>query len=192
MAFNKAVYDKDQGAAGPSRVSLASYIYLFNEIVRLTHDMPEEANSHSIWESRLAAMGHNVGVRTVGLALINDAHLYKRGMTCDDVVKFVSTVMFQRWFDRPAARHGAAERSMHYIEDEAPLIIPLRPSPKDYGDFHYGSFIGGMIKGSLEAAGFPATVQALYANDPPSPTTQYIIQWENSVLERERNTAASR
>jgi len=184
--LEKPIKDAEQPAGVP-RVALSSYQYLFNELAFWQRDHPSPAPDHTAWESRLAALGAQVGARSVGLALVNEGpHLKHRDVTTDDVTKFVATVMFKRWFDRPAPRHGAAERAIHYIEDEEPLILPLRPPTADFGDFHYGSYIAGMIRGALEAAGFPATVQALYPLDPPNATTQYVIQWHDSVLERER------
>jgi hypothetical protein len=168
------------------RVSVASYVYLFNEMAALSRTTPSDAADNSQWESRLAELGASVGVRTLGIAALNDPHVKHRDLSTDDIVKFVATVMWRRWFDRPASRYASAEGGIHFVNDDEPAFLPLRPPESENSDFHYGSFVAGMVQGVLGACGFPATVSALYINPSPSAATQFLVQWDASVLERER------
>lgn len=189
----------------PRKVSASAFTYLYIEMIHRLRSKPTPVLNIGEWEERIAKLGAEVGRRTLGLAIAAEGEMgrdTKRDNTnTDDVVKLVATVLWKRWFDRPATK-WASEPSdgVHYINDESPLLFPLRPDMEELGSFHYGIFIAGMVKGVLEACGFEAEVMAIYlrGNDPAeqqrtadamNPGTQYYIQWSKKVLERRYKTA---
>lgn len=184
--LDKPVRD-EQVQGGVPRVSLPLAVYFFNDLAHTLQAMPPKATTNVEWEARLSKLGATVGVRTLGLAVMNYPPTYKnptRDTTTDEIVKFIATVMWKRWFDRPAGQHFPSNND-HYIEEEEPMLLPLRPDGS--GDLHFGAFTAGMIKGVLDSCGFPAIVSALYVDEKRDVNrTQYLIHWAPVVIERER------
>lgn len=69
--------------------------------------------------------------------------------------------------------------------------------PSDYGQFNCAAFTAGIVKGVLDASGFPAEVTAKVLVKPSNdndaqnnqgntPLTIYYIKFDSSVLEREQ------
>lgn len=58
--------------------------------------------------------------------------------------------------------------------------------PRDLGSFNCGAFVAGVVRGCLDAAGFPATVSA-YAtqSEGAGHRTNVLMKFSPSVIERE-------
>ncbi len=75
----------------------------------------------------------------------------------------------------------------YVIYDDEPLYLKFIPK-REGKDYVYASFIGGIIRGLLDYAGFDAKVETQTPpNDGKSeyPTTAFVITFSEEVLKRE-------
>jgi len=79
------------------------------------------------------------------------------------------------------------DRTTYVIYDNAPLYLKFIPK-RQGKDYTYACFIGGVIKGILDYAGFEAEVATQTPpNDEKSeyPTTAFVITFTEEVIARE-------
>jgi trafficking protein particle complex subunit 5 len=106
------------------------------------------------------------------------------------MLQFVSSSVWSTLFGRPA---DALERSTdkanaYMIRDDEPLTNAFISLPKDVARFNPAAFMGGILRGVLDGAGFPCTVQAVTVaaeGGAPRDRTVFLVTFDESVAARE-------
>jgi len=145
---------------------------------------------------RLGAVGHQVGVRLLELCAYREGRGAKRRTEVLDALRFIHSVAWPQMFGKPAddlqQAHACDDEFM--ITDADLSVCRFVSVPRAYGGFHPGALVAGMVRGMLEAAGFPARVSAHYVEPPagggaarPSARrTTLLIKFGAAVMERQR------
>lgn len=71
-----------------------------------------------------------------------------------------------------------------YIYDSNVIVNKFISVPKDMGGLNCAAFIAGVIKGVLDTADFPATVDAHFPTEDDRSTTIFVIRFEAQVVQR--------
>ena len=181
----------------PATVPLYSFIYLFNGIA---NSLKRNHPGGPAWEQRLSTLGQRVGRCTLPQAVQQippekgeQTATVDRPTTPEEAAKFVGKVMFKYWFgaklDDKFIFHV---EDCWVIQDDSPMICSLRPEFPNHKNLNVCAYVAGMIKGVLDAYGFPCTVLAAYVHDGDdeksqlSTATQYQINFAPVVDRRRR------
>ena len=146
-------------------------------------------------ESRLDALGHGVGARVLELASLRERPL-RRETSVIGILQFVSGPVWSMLFGRPAdalerstdAAHGALA---FMIREEEPLATHFVCMPRELARTNVAAFTAGLVRGLLDAAGFPAdAVQAVTVPAAPGAAQMrdgvvYLIRFSEQVAARE-------
>ncbi|KAK8822104.1 hypothetical protein WA538_000197 [Blastocystis sp. DL] len=86
----------------------------------------------------------------------------KRPTKLMDVLQFISSSCWKYLFGRSldALERGADNPNEYIMTDNHPLCSKYISVPKELGEFSCCSFVGGIIRGVMVAAGYPCTVTA--------------------------------
>eukprot|EP00879_Flechtneria_rotunda_P030242 GHRR01032849.1.p2 GENE.GHRR01032849.1~~GHRR01032849.1.p2 ORF type:complete len:105 (+),score=43.59 GHRR01032849.1:652-966(+) len=101
-------------------------------------------------------------------------------------------------FGKPAddLQQANAADDEYMISDNDVLISKYISIPKSYSSFVPGSLVAGIVRGMLDAAGFPARVSAHFVEQPSrerrKPTTTILIKFNPSVMQRQEQLEAAR
>jgi hypothetical protein len=130
---------------------------------------------------RLEQAGYGVGLRCLELVALKERPT-KRETTIVGMLQFVSSALWQALFGKTA---DALEKSTdtanaYMIRDDEPLTNYFISVPRDLGRFNPASYMAGILRGVLDAGGFPCTVQAVTVpNDAgPRDKTVFLIKFE--------------
>ena len=171
---------------GRKEVSLSAFSFLFSELVQYCQSRIE---SIADLESKLESVGHSIGLRVLEL-LIHREKASRREIRLIGALQFVSTVVWQSLFNKGA---DSLERSMentdeYMIHEATPLTNQFVSVPREMGQFNCAAFIAGIIRGVLDASGFPCQVSAHNADDgsgSSSGKSVFLIKFAPEVMVRE-------
>jgi len=169
--------------AGAGReVNEAVYALLFSELVQYCRN---RVVSVTDLETKLADVGKRVGRRALDLVVIREKIL-RRETRIIGILNFVVTSLWKALFGKQADGLKKFTDAKFYIEEQDPMVNKYISVPKDYGRLNCAAFVGGIIDGALEAAGFPSKVTVDYIDSSARPVTIYVIEFGDSVVARER------
>lgn len=138
-------------------------------------------------EARLSDVGHGVGYRMLELFSLRTG---KRELDVVNMVKLVSGPIWTHLFGKTADHldvNKDAASPEYRIWDNLPLTNTFISLPKELSRFNPACFIAGVVRGILDGAGFPCTVQTMSADAPEYAVdkTVYVITFAPAVLGRE-------
>ena len=132
---------------------------------------------------RLEQAGYPIGARFLELLALRE-RAGKREVTVVGMLQFVSSTVWQSLFGKTA---DALEKSTdtanaYMIRDDEPLTNAFISVPKDLARFNPAAFMAGIVRGVLDSAGFPCTVQAVtVAGDGPRDKTVFLVTFDAAV-----------
>lgn len=141
-------------------------------------------------EARMDATGYGIGLRLLETVALKERP-GRRETAVVPMLQFVSSVVWQHLFGKTAdALEKSTEHANSYMIREAEPITNIFISvPKDRSRFNPASFVGGILRGILDGAGFPCTVQAvtqpLEVEAGPRDKTVFLIKFADIVAARE-------
>ncbi|THY32086.1 trafficking protein particle complex subunit 5 [Aureobasidium pullulans] len=184
----KTIYDRNLNRARTSELSLASFAHLFNTLIAYHQ---ARAPSVSDLEARLAESAYPIGVKLLDLLLFRmPPRTASRPTRLLDLLQFIHTTLWRSLFGRPADALEAStgNNNDYMIIDNDPLVNTYISIPKEMSQLNCAAFVGGIIEGICDAAGFPTDgVTAHWAeNDELWPSkTIFLVKFKPEVVERE-------
>ncbi|KAG1678957.1 hypothetical protein FOA52_013020 [Chlamydomonas sp. UWO 241] len=168
-------------------VSLSAFAFLTSEILQYTMD---NASSTSDLDERLDRIGFEVGTRQLELLSWRADRQPRRRPEVLDALRFVHSVAWPHLFSKTAddLQQAAAADDEYMISDSNLPTIRFVSVPKSYGAFNPGALVAGIVRGLLDAAGFPARVSAHFVEQRDGrgkATTTFLIKFDASVMARE-------
>mmetsp|Transcript_1951 Transcript_1951/g.7000 ORF Transcript_1951/g.7000 Transcript_1951/m.7000 type:complete len:196 (-) Transcript_1951:320-907(-) len=167
-------------------VSLSAMTFLFSEFVQYCQQSVETGND---LEAKLEEAGVGIGVRLLELLVFKDKN-GKRETRLLNIVSFIHTNVWRHLFGKPAdsLEKGNDSDDEYMIIDKDLLLTRFISIPKDYGQLSCAAFAAGIVKGVLDAAGFPSKVTA---HSMPVEGTSHIrtvilMKFEGAVIAREQ------
>lgn len=119
----------------------------------------------------------------------------RRETSVVSMLQFVSGVLWPALFGKQAdALEKSTEHAHAYmIREDEPVTNYFISMPKEMSRLNVAAFIGGIVRGVLDSAGFTCTVQAIAvppaaAADGPRDKTVFLIKFDESVAAREAST----
>mmetsp|Transcript_151849 Transcript_151849/g.265291 ORF Transcript_151849/g.265291 Transcript_151849/m.265291 type:complete len:198 (-) Transcript_151849:776-1369(-) len=186
--FETSILDRP---AKKAEVSLSAFSFLFSELVRLCRNNVATTDE---WEDRLAALGYQVGLRTLDLAVTRDRNP-KRETNLINMLSFVQTNCWKLLFNKPASRLEKISDDRYTIVDDDMLVCRYISIPDELQGFSCGAFVAGIVKGILDQAQFPARVTAhatpQVAEGLPN-QTRILVEFEDHVVAREQRLGDGR
>eukprot|EP00658_Telonema_sp_P-2_P042941 TRINITY_DN30901_c0_g1_i2.p1 TRINITY_DN30901_c0_g1~~TRINITY_DN30901_c0_g1_i2.p1 ORF type:complete len:189 (+),score=46.76 TRINITY_DN30901_c0_g1_i2:177-743(+) len=177
-----SIFDK-QVPAGNNKVSSSAFLWLLSEMVQYSQTRVKSVDE---LETRLAELGVQVGLRMLELACFRDRQS-RRAIRVIDVLEFVQGDLWTAVFSKPADElQKSTESDEEYMITEiAPVLNQYISAPKDM-HFNICSFAAGVIKGVLDAAGFPAQVTSHSVGTEAEPCrTTFLIKFDQEVVTRD-------
>lgn len=106
---------------------------------------------------RLDHVGYDVGTRILELLSYREKQM-KRKPEVLDILKHIHSVAWPYMFGKTAddLQQANAADDEYMISDNDLLIGKYISIPKSYSSFVPGSLVAGIVRGMLDAAGFPA------------------------------------
>ena len=106
---------------------------------------------------RLDRVGYDVGIRILELLSYRERSM-KRHLEVLDILKYIHSVAWPYMFGKKAddLQQANAADDEYMISDNDLLVGKFISIPKSYSSFVPGSLVAGIVRGMLEAAGFPA------------------------------------
>ncbi|THW14120.1 trafficking protein particle complex subunit 5 [Aureobasidium pullulans] len=184
----KTIYDRNLNRARTSELSLASFAHLFNTLIAYHQ---ARAPSVSDLEARLAESAYPIGVKLLDLLLFRmPPRTASRPTRLLDLLQFIHTTLWRSLFGRPADALEAStgNNNDYMIIDNDPLVNTYISIPKEMSQLNCAAFVGGIIEGICDAAGFSTNgVTAHWAeNDELWPSkTIFLVKFKPEVVERE-------
>lgn len=164
---------------GRQEVSLAAYALLYSEIVQYC-----QSRSSSVPElqSKLHALGYDVGARILDLVFIRDRQA-RREIKLLNVLLTVKSTLWKTLFGKEADKleHANDDEKTYYIIEKEPLVNRFISVPKDKGSLNCASFTAGIVEAVLEGCNFPAKVTAHWHKG-----TTFMVKFEEHVITRDR------
>jgi len=170
---------------GRGTVSLSAVAYLLSEVVSYhrgrTRSVPE-------LEERLAALGHPVGARLLELVAFRERR-GARELRVLGALQLVHSHLWGAMFGRKAdsIEKGNDADNEYMVSDASLALTKFMSVPRDLGHFTPAAFMAGVVRGFLDAAGFPAAVTAhlVPVDGQPKPRTTLLIAFSEEVMRRE-------
>lgn len=170
----------------PGVVSDAAFALLFSEAVRYAQS---RSDSVAQLESTLSNWGFEVGRRAAQLVASRDRSSGERRDT--KMVAALQSVTSTCWTSLFGTNADALERSSEgpdtfLIHEKEPLPCKYASVPRDMGGLNLAAFNAGVIRGLLDAQGFPAVVTAHYAEVRGVHKTVYVVKFPREFVDREQ------
>lgn len=177
-----SIVDKEL-TKGKKEVALASFSYLFCELVQYTMVRTE---TETEIEKRLSDAGYGIGLRVLEL-LSHREKACRREKNLIAMLQFIHTVVWKSLFGRVSdGLEKSRERDdEYYLYDKEPITNKFVSVPKRAGvqsDLNVAAFIAGIVNGVLDAAEFTSEVAAHYNAD--RSRTVYVIKIAKEVMAR--------
>eukprot|EP00878_Enallax_costatus_P027308 GHUV01029379.1.p1 GENE.GHUV01029379.1~~GHUV01029379.1.p1 ORF type:complete len:124 (+),score=51.41 GHUV01029379.1:363-734(+) len=113
-----------------------------------------------------------------------------------DILKHIHSVAWPYMFGKTAddLQQANAADDEYMISDHDLMVGKFISIPKSYSSFVPGSIVAGMVRGMLDAAGFPARVSAHFVEQPSSSklSTTILIKFDKAVMQRQAQLDATR
>lgn len=183
----KSIYDKNLNRR-TSELSLASFAHLFNTLISYHHS---RSPSVSDLESRLASSAYPIGVKLLDLLLYRlPPRTAARPTRLLELLQFIHTSLWRSLFGRSAdnIEQSNSSKAEYMIVDNEPLVNTYISIPKEMSQLNCAAFVGGIIEGVCDAAGFSTDgVTAHWAGgDELWPgKTVFLIKFKKEIVERE-------
>eukprot|EP00041_Stephanoeca_diplocostata_P007874 m.113289 g.113289 ORF g.113289 m.113289 type:complete len:187 (-) comp17072_c0_seq3:275-835(-) len=144
---------------GKAEINLASFSFLFSEIVQYSHQRVE---SIPALEQKLADIGKRVGDRVLELLVLRERNA-KRETKINGILLFVHTTVWKALFGKPAdllEKDGDLDDT--YMISDKDMVVNKYISVKkdDLGSLNCAFFVAGIVEAILVGAHFPARVTA--------------------------------
>lgn len=184
----KTIYDRNLNRARTSELSLASFAHLFNTIISYHH---ARSPSVSDLESRLASSAYPIGVKLLDLLLYRlPPRTATRPTRLLELLQFIHTTLWRSLFGRTAdnIEQSNTSRFEYMIIDNEPLVNTYISIPKEMSQLNCAAFVGGIIEGLCDAAGFSTNGVTAHwaAGDELWPgKTVFLIKFKQETVERE-------
>ncbi|KAI7836151.1 hypothetical protein COHA_009981 [Chlorella ohadii] len=166
---------------GKQEVALSAFAYLFSELVQYCQS---RVSNISELERKLDEVGHGVGLRLLEVLAYRERG-QRRETRLLDMLKFVHSTLWRYLFGRQARD---LEQS-NTAEDEY-MISDTGGVPREMGHLNPAAFVAGIVRGTLDGAGFPARVTAHYVPVPgqPRPKTVILMKFQNyqAIMQRDK------
>ncbi|KAI8898922.1 NO signaling/Golgi transport ligand-binding domain-containing protein [Globomyces pollinis-pini] len=158
MLKRPVILDRSINKTKNDTVSLASFSFLFSEILQYTQ---KSASNIEILEKRLAEYGYKVGIRYLELIVFRDRNL-KRETRVLQILLFINTTLWKTLFGKAAdsLEKGTDSDDEYMISENEPLLTKFISVPKELSSLNCGAFIAGIVEAVLDGSGFPAKVTA--------------------------------
>lgn len=173
----------------PSELHESVFSLLFAEAVRHSYQKAQDIGEI---EAKLAALGYEVGWRTLELVASRDKE--KREVRIIDSLRHVTSTCWVSLFGKQAdALEKSSERPDTFlISEREPLPSRYASIPSDLGSLTLAAFNAGIIQGLESAQGFDCQVTAHATQDKSgAPKVVYVVRFDSSVMEREARMARS-
>ncbi|KAF4553805.1 Transport protein particle subunit trs31-like protein [Elsinoe fawcettii] len=185
----KTIYDRNLNRTRQNEVSLSSFAHIFNSLISYHQ---ARAPSVSDLEARLALSGYPIGVKMLDLLLYRQPQRSAtRPTRLLELLQFIHTQFWRAMFGRTAdALELSSSSSAEYmISDNEPIVSAYISIPKDMSQLNCAAFVGGMIEGICDAAGFATdgvTAHSAGEGDELWPgKTIFLIKFKKEIVERE-------
>ncbi|KAF2225701.1 NO signaling/Golgi transport ligand-binding domain-containing protein [Elsinoe ampelina] len=185
----KSIYDKNLNRTRQNEVSLSSFAHIFNSLISYHQ---ARAPSVSDLESRLALSGYPIGVKMLDLLLYRQPQRSAtRPTRLLELLQFIHTQLWRALFGRTAdaLELSSSSTAEYMITDNEPLVNTFISVPKDMSQLNCAAFVGGMIEGVCDAAGFATdsvTAHSAGEGDELWPgKTIFLIKFKKEIVERE-------
>lgn len=152
----RSIFDVSLNANRTKVVSLSAFSYLFCELVNYCQ---KGIINIAQLEERLSDIGYYVGTRQLELVIYRNKP-GKRETDRIGILEFIQKTVWKRLFQKQAdgLEQSMQNKNEFFIIDNTPITNRFVSVPADLGDFNCASFIGGIIHGILENAGFACKV----------------------------------
>ena len=199
----KTIYDRNLNRSRNAELSRSAFAYLFMEMVSYAH---KRVKGIQDFEKRLNEQGYMLGSKCLDLLLYRQtpagssssssstssssgSALAVRPLRLLPLLNLLTTKLYPLLFSRPAdsLEQSTTEQREYMIIDNTPLTNMYISVPKEMNQLSVASFIGGVIEGVCDAAGFEAKVSSHnQASDVWPNRTVFLVKFEEHVMERER------
>lgn len=133
-----------------------------------------------------------IGVRMLELVSVRDGKT-RRETRILGMLQYTQTTIWKALFGRSAdALEKVVDKEGEYmISEHEPLVNQFISVPPSLANLNCAAFVAGIVRGVLDASGFPAHVQAhTVALDSGGARTVFLIRFSPEVLARERSLSA--
>jgi len=166
-------------------ISLSAFCFLFSELVQYTHRRVTHIKD---LERRLADIGYSVGLRLLEYTAWREKYS-RRDTRLIRFLQFIANTVWKLLFNKAATLEKSMEKKEQYmITEDTTLINTFISVPKDMLGLNCAALVGGIVEGMLDGADFPARVSthSVTVEELRFPRTVILMEFEDSVLERER------
>ncbi|ETI21482.1 hypothetical protein G647_07829 [Cladophialophora carrionii CBS 160.54] len=199
----KTIYDRNLNRSRNAELSRSSFAYLFMEMVSYAH---KRVKGIQDFEKRLNEQGYPLGVKLLDLLLYRATPMggsstsgggssgsgradSNRPLRLLPLLNLLTTKLYPLLFSRPAdsLEQSTTNPGEYMIIDNTPLTNQYISVPKEMNQLAVAAYIAGIIEGVCDAAGFACKASAHNTSTDVWPNrTVFLIKFEESVLERER------
>jgi len=171
-------------------VSQSAFSHLFSEFVQYCQ---ARSSTASELEKKLEEAGATIGVRVLELVNLRDGKT-RRETRMLGMLQYVHTSLWKSLFGRAAdgLEKVVESEDEFMISETEPLVNQFISVPPNLSNLNCAAFVAGIVRGALEAAGFPASVTAhTVALDTGGSRTVFLVKFEPEVLAREKSLAGA-
>ncbi|KAJ9604306.1 Trafficking protein particle complex subunit 31 [Cladophialophora chaetospira] len=192
----KTIYDRNLNRSRNAELSRSAFAYLFMEMVAYAH---KRVKGIQDFEKRLNEQGYPLGVKLLDLLLYRGSAVAQsseskrsdvtRPLRLLPLLNLLTTKLYPLLFSRPAdsLEQSTTNPGEYMIIDNTPLTNQYISVPKEMNQLSVAAYIAGIIEGLCDAAGFSCKASAHNTGTDVWPNrTVFLIKFEESVLERER------
>lgn len=142
---------------------------------------------------KLEDLGVVVGTRALAL-LVHRDRADRRETRIVSMLQFVTSTVWRSLFGKQAdvLEADAENDDTYLIREKEPITNRFISVPADLGRLNLAQFVGGIIKGVLDGAGFPSAVSALHQDGGHAIGchTVFVVKFEPSVIAREKTLSS--
>lgn len=190
--YTRAQSNIDKPLTKPrGEVSLSAFSFLFSELVQYCQSKVQNVSE---LERRLEDAGYGVGLRLLEVLCYRE-NKAKRETRLLNILRFVHSTLWKYMFGKQARdlEQSNTADDEYMISDYELFVNRYISVPKDMGQLNCAAFVAGVVKGTLDGAGFPARVTAHFVQvkDQPRPKTTILIKFEPAVVQRDKRAPAT-
>eukprot|EP01080_Neovahlkampfia_damariscottae_P009843 gene9843-2166_t len=141
-----------------NEVALASFSFLFSEMIQYSQGRVNQTNELQV---KLYDFGYQIGTKFYELSAFREKNI-KRETKITNILYYIQTNLWKTLYGEKADALERSEKETDYmIYEQSPLITKFISVPKELDSLKCEYFNAGIIKGVLDSAEFPSTVQVL-------------------------------